>query len=42
VAVMALRWECEAMFLLNGVTCLCAEFKTVPSRKLWCPSSLAV
>jgi|SRR6266850_4757328 len=25
----------------NGVTCLCAGFKAVPSRKLWCPSSLA-
>jgi len=37
----AIAWrECEAMFHFNGVTCLCAEFKTVPSRKLWCPSSL--
>jgi hypothetical protein len=26
--------------LPNGLTCSCAEFKTVPSRKLWCPSSL--
>jgi hypothetical protein len=25
----------------NGITCLCAEFKAVPSGKLWCPSSLA-
>ena len=25
----------------NGVTCSCAEFKAVPSGKLWCPSSLA-
>ena len=41
VAVMAPNWECKAMFFPNGVTCLCAEFKTVPSRKLWCPTSLA-
>ena len=27
--------------LSNGVTCSCAEFKAVPSGKLWCPSSLA-
>lgn len=27
--------------LSNGVTCSCAEFKAVPSGKLWCPSPLA-
>lgn len=37
VAVAAQSRECEVVSALNGITFTCAEFKTVPSRKLWRP-----